>query len=163
MRLNGWQRLWVVVSGCWLAVVAVVAWAAWPVPSQVSVPEVFERVDPELRSRFDISGSAAAFARRLGGRVVPLEPAKPITDEQGNPLPPGPIVDISDHVLQFVPGLTGPEMTTAAAAYDDALQQVTAQKRRRAFGVALAVWLAPVMVVYVLGAAVAWVRRGFLV
>ena len=36
MRLNGWQRLWVVISSMWLAIIAAFVYFAWPQPNKLT-------------------------------------------------------------------------------------------------------------------------------
>jgi hypothetical protein len=74
MKLNGWQRLWVVAAVLWVLPVALFTYAWWPTAASISKDDVYYRMKPEdghrLTDYYDV------MASRLGGTnvVVPRIP-----------------------------------------------------------------------------------------
>ena len=57
MKLNGWQRLWVLLAVLWLLPVAFIAYELWPTAAFVSKGDVYARLKgeadlPALKNRF---------------------------------------------------------------------------------------------------------------
>jgi hypothetical protein len=52
MRLNGWQRLWVVAAVLWLLPVAFFTYELWPITSSVHKGDVYKVIEPEDGHRF---------------------------------------------------------------------------------------------------------------
>ena len=58
-------------------------------------------------------------------------------------------------------GTSEAQLKAAAKAYSLVLNQALGVDRRRYILVACLIWLIPVLVLYAIGEAVAWVRKGF--
>lgn len=68
MKLNGWQRLWVLLAALWLPPVALVGYELWPTTGSVPKADVYYQMKPEdghrLTDYYDV------MATRLGGTNV---------------------------------------------------------------------------------------------
>jgi hypothetical protein len=135
MTLNGWQRLWVVLSALWLLLMLVVGWTDWPTAYRVLTSDVFEHMPGDTAKMF-IQTS--------------MRPDVPATE-----------VEIDGHIVYFRPGLDESQESQAATAYFDTLQSRLAARRSEFATQVAAVAVLPPIGVYTLGAAFAWVRRGF--
>ncbi len=105
MKLNGWQRIWVVLAALWLVPVVSFSIVTFPQGSELSDEEIQQQLT-EVRSAVENRFSDLA-----------------ILESQLSP------------------------------------QKRNEQIRHVAFGVGM--WLVPIAVLYILGWATAWVRRGF--
>jgi hypothetical protein len=141
MRLNGWQRLWIVCSAIYFIVVACVTYLSFP---GREVPHSDE------------------FYRQLASASV----AKLAVDAEhswlANPNDVGASVRLPNgHVLPFRKGVTEEEQIAVANEYYHYVNEEVAARRRRELGYAIVVWVVPCLAVLLLGYAIAWVRRGF--
>ncbi len=146
MHLNGWQRLWVVISAIWTVSVVLFVTSYLP-ESTVYQPEVFERMSPD---------TGEAFVDYPYRRDKPVDSFKPLK---------GATVDIGGQMVDFADGISKSAMDRAAADYYVNLRAVRNQKRVHFAAVFAAVTavmtVLPAVALYVLGWSVAWVRRGF--
>jgi hypothetical protein len=159
-RLNGWQRLWVVVSALWTLAVFGVGYFLWPMPEMVSHGEVYAQM---IKNGADSGARFADFVEALGSRV-PVGTTLSFDPYWGtaSAKPPGKTVDIGGHRLQFAfEGMSEPDMNRASSEYYIALRRVLAVKRSTFVAGWLALSAIPVAALYILGWAVAWIRRGF--
>jgi len=148
-RLNGWQRLWIVLSAIYLLLLVGLAIDLWPRPETTSHREEFlTRMPAELRARID-----AAYATKSG-----WDAASPsfVPDPQPVEFPNGAVLRIRGAKA----GDTEPDVRVAAA-YWAVVESATRAARWRTTWVTALVWLVPCLTLYALGWAVAWVRRGF--
>src|SRR5579864_8128677 len=80
MRLNGWQRLWVVAAGLWMLAVLVAVWSTWPTTAGLSESEIQARLgdvpDAEIRAALSPAENAiltdrfGLLAAKLGGHTI---------------------------------------------------------------------------------------------
>lgn len=134
MHLNGWRRLWIAVAGLWAVVV--VAGALLTAPTARDVPNedlLIERLSSEQQK----------FLKGF------------IPDD-------GPEIELQNgHVLEFKAGATQDQMSLVARAYSKVLRQAIFEAKRTFWLNALLIWAAPLALIYLIGEAVAWIRRGF--
>jgi hypothetical protein len=142
VRLNGWQRLWVLITVLWMIAVVSVSYLLWPVAGSIQNSDVYAQLKPEDSQR---------LYDRWAKYAVPPDF---IPD-------PGKTVDIGGHTVQFAQGLSENDMNKTAAAYYAALQHILLVRRVEFGGEAIAAWSIPVAALYAIGWAVGWVRRGF--
>lgn len=177
MKLNGWQRLWIVVSVLWLIPVLVAVYSPWP-----SRPPPFVRSPKRLYTVKD----------KGNGQTRQLElshPQRPLVDadfrdlrtwlvQQTEITPESEFNEIVD-----IPGIgevpftvwrqeddsghaeprhmTDAEVTAAAMKlYRDHVHTIRRQQLALT-GKATAAWLLSISALYALGWAVGWIRRGF--
>jgi hypothetical protein len=138
MRLNAWQRLWIVSLVVWTLVVEALAYSSWPMTDSVQPDEVYARMPRSTK-----------WVLRDGGEPDPLVPKE------------GRIIDIETHRVRFLAGVPDDKMTTTVNAYSAALREVLRAKRYRDARTWVAIWAVPAVVLYLAGWAVGRVRRGF--
>jgi hypothetical protein len=182
MRLNGWQRLWVVVAFLYLPVVATGGWFAWPRDDEVRW-RWNEARDPLLLSVETVTKPPSPRTDRY---VDAVETLRAIREEEGRPRPPSRLLTVpstsSRHRDEprsirvfFGTEDTDEEMIAAAVRrerelalkedevdtrFETELAQLPAA-RMNVVGWAFATWALPLLVLYLLGWAIGWVFRGF--
>ena len=140
-HLNGWQRLWVLMSALYAVPVAVLAYAYFPSSDVRHSDDFYKQM------------SAASLAKL----AVYQENTKfidPDDIEINAQLPNG-------HVLPFRKGVTEEQRGTVIREYYGLVDQATIAKRMHVIGYSLLGWLLPCIAIYLLGSGIAWVRRGF--
>lgn len=133
-RLNGWRRLWVVVSAG--ALLFAVIWAFGNIPFT-------DRVDDRVVSGYGDSQCRHVVQMPATSKLNP-EP------EYGDPCWS---LYIYRHLYE-----------NAATTSDGYIKDVEGRRRESlliSLGLALAMWLAGISLLYAGGAVVAWVRKGF--
>ena len=130
-QFNGWQRLWVFVSGSYLLAVLVIAFSSLPAKSDVSSTDILSQVS-------DQSLQSMANAREKWNTIV----------EDGISIP----VPL---------GLDQAETQTFKADYKRAVEAATHKKRIGHLVQLAVLWLIPSVLLYVFGLGIAWIRRGF--
>jgi hypothetical protein len=190
-RLNGWQRLWIVLSVFYLLLVVAFTFVIWPIPETTSHREEFlTRMPSELRARV-VAAYASRWeweeARKKASDFERVFPDKSNTPKAKN-LPPltgdiekdlrsGSIPSPPDFVPDPQP-VTVPNGAIlqirgdakkgdtepdfrVADAYWAVVQSATRTARWEMARGMALVFLIPCFALYALGWAVAWVRRGF--
>ena len=163
MNLNGWQRLWVVASAVWVIPVLVVVCVGWPTAIRVLDADVYGRMNPVNFTRLAAARGYISMDPQWG---IPV----PVNPDSGAPvalvrfIPAA--VEVEGHTLSFVPIYTAqPESKYDPAIvvedYTASLHRALRVRRVVFAGVAVGAWAGPVAFLYVLGWAVAWIRRGF--
>jgi hypothetical protein len=171
-KLNGWQRLWVVVSGLYLCLVVVYVTLTLPTPANIPHSQTFyDQLRPELKNKMDewmvISETPAPkknAQQKLQeewdkSETLPLsnysdEELRKIAGIQSVEMPNG-------HVLHFPSKLPAKDKTEVTQDYWRIVEKAASQKRLHYLFMALLFWSGPVIILYVLGWSVGWVRRGF--
>jgi hypothetical protein len=184
-RLNGWQRLWIVLSAIYLLLIVGLTIALWPTPETTwHRDEFLTRMPSDLRGQVEAAYSSTF---QWEAALKKLPPAPDEGRQGAMRLPPGvsriqpqkdrsPIPPTSDFVLVSEPvsfpnrailqvrvakeGDTGADVRVAAA-YWAVVQSATRAARWEMARVMALVFFVPCLTLYALGWAVAWVRRGF--
>lgn len=155
MKLNGWQRLWILATAIWLLSVLMFSYTLWPTISDIPKAAVFARLKPwdcyRLIGCYQPSGVTLDMSK-----AVPIPAPVTITPDV-----PGSIVDVDGHTLQFVEGLSPKDVNQTADAYRAVLRHILELRRASFGGEAFALWIVPALALYMLGWAIAWVWRGF--
>lgn len=141
-NLNGWQRLWVLTMT--LGLIAAASIAIYTQPSIAEInnsSHLYELLKPEHRSLLSLHDSErpSLTSEELGF--------------QGE-MPNG-------HVLVFRKGVTEEQTLPVAREYNSLIEEKLLKKQIMHFGLALVIWFTVSIFVYLLGWAIAWVRRGF--
>lgn len=156
LRLNGWQRLWILVSVLYLLLVGSLAYAFWPtLESTRHRAEFIERMPADVR-------------KQINGAYASQWEADQEAKDVSRTLPPGFVLKGREGRLQVLPNgavfrVVGSEFEQfrVLAAYVDVVDaEVKAQRWATARTVALA-GLVPCLALYALGWAIGWVYRGF--
>jgi hypothetical protein len=165
MRLNGWQRLWIVLSVLWLMVVLGVGYVRWPL-----TPAAFTRSEDRHYSVKD-SGTGKTLDFRgpqpptlaqfqnifVTEGIVPSDTAYEIVQIPGLGETEFPFMTFKSEVRT----MSDAEVTAAAAKLSREYVRTVHRQQMTFTGEAFAAWVLPVAVLYLLGWAIAWVRRGF--
>jgi hypothetical protein len=157
-RLNGWQRLWIVLSAIYLLLIAGLTIVFWPTPETTGHREEFlTRMPADLRGKVDAAYSSTFQWEEAMKRATPPGTTPGfIPDPQPVTLPNGAVLQI--RVTKK--GDTEPDFRVADAYWAVVQSATRAARWQTAWAMAL-VWLVPCLTLYALGWAVAWVRRGF--
>jgi hypothetical protein len=183
IRLNGWQRLWVVVSMVWALVVGLIVFAAWPMPS--SAEEHIRPADPNGWTPVP-EGFYAALANLSGDTIIADRVAKTLLsatvpdavradavrafylsanlddlEKRLTPLAlPKPVKAQLWDIKKEEPN--PPELQIVSSEPLPFWEDHQLALRRITFaGGALALLLVPPIGLYALGWSASWVRRGF--
>lgn len=144
-RLNGWQRLWVVMAILWTLVVGVLSWQSWPKmrSSAPLTPAEFARIIKAKYPSYASVPDDVLVAKMLEKYEVVYTGA-----------------DGVEHV--FPPGLDPKKAAgiVAGKVQPPSALDVTTERTSAVRG-ALVLWLVPPVALYVLGCSVVWVYRGF--
>jgi hypothetical protein len=163
--LNGWQRLWVVLTVFWTVGWLSISYATWPSPSSsreirelkvhyatLAEQERTSSVEPRRLSNYEV----ARLAERFGLSVA--------NDENGQPRD----IAVSQRILsQFdakVERLQNSplrEPLSSLAEELDSARQVLRDDRVEHVQTTLMVWAIPPVVLYAFGWSAGWIRRGF--
>jgi hypothetical protein len=144
VRLNGWQRLWIVLGALWLIAVVVIAHGQWPIeppPSFWESPDLVREIEPNVL--------------RALRPPTPQETAERVAWYAAHPPENGQRVVRSEDFVD-----TG-QYDRAKALIQPRLALAIRERQRLFIGEAIAAWVAPIGGLYLLGWAIAWVRRGF--
>jgi len=151
MKLNGWQRLWVVASGIWVILVAVSAYTSWPQRYVSLDPNAGIPIGADTRLLTDgvlswtETLTKAEFAKRVKARYPEY---RDLTDEV-----------LVDRVLSKFP-YYGQFLSDDASGRSDrqAVDELNSERRRQAATKGLLVATLPPLCVYSLGLAFGWMR-----
>lgn len=134
MRLNGWHRLWVLLS--LIAAVALAGIAALVWPDSSSVPDsigLHDKFSPAARAQItEFESEAGASVRMPNG-----------------------------HVIHLRSGIEASRMTEALVQYQQGLLENARAKQVELVLKLAAWWLSVSIAVLLLGHLIAWVRAGF--
>ena len=140
-HLNGWQRLWVLVSVFYVVPVAIVAYLELPGKDLSHSDAFYTQLSSASLEKLSISGGK--------NRIV--DPDDIGTERK---MPNG-------HILQFRKGVTNEQVSMVAREYYALVDHATSVKRIRVVGYAFLIWLLPCIGLYLFGHSVGWVYRGF--
>jgi hypothetical protein len=71
MKMNGWQRLWVVAAVLWLLLVGVFTYELWPTAGSVQKGDVYDKMKPDDGHRLSDYYAVMASRRGSTNEVVP--------------------------------------------------------------------------------------------
>ncbi len=173
-KLNGWQRLWIVLSTVYLLPVIGLTILIWPSPQTMwHRNEFLEQMPPEVRKKIESAYMTEYEARKASGASstdsFPTFPPKGQPAEDARPVPPGAILVSSavqfpnGAVLQIHVAKEGDKEpdVRAAAAHWTVVESAARTARWQTARQMILLWVIPCFMLYALGWAVAWVRRGF--
>lgn len=135
MKLGGWHRLWLLISAVYLLTVA--TFTAYTAPTPETVKHRTE------------------FYERMGESSVSVLTAALDTPNLVRVQAP------NGHEIPFAAGTPKKTMDAILRQYYEALEAQAATERLPFFGRAFLWWLVPTVALYIAGAAVGWIYRGF--
>jgi len=143
IKLNGWQRLWLLLVALSTLPLAAYIYYFIPRPSDINHENSFYR---EMK---------AASVSKLAGELTVLgfdEASKDVGIRIQMP---------NDHYLPFRNSATPEEIKAVSSEYFAILEHNTAIARKKFVSTSLAIWLVSNCFVYVMGFLIGWVIRGF--
>jgi hypothetical protein len=182
-RLNGWQRLWIVVSVLYLLSVVVLTAIFWPTFETTEHQEEFIARMPQDARMLVVASYASEWSAREDRRgFVHIMPNRAVLLLQGaadprlvgirkkypeyNDLSDAELVSrlrakFPEYADLAAPVIADGDIQKVVTAYFGVVQQATRTARWSIAKIALLAWLIPCVALYAFGWAVAWVRRGF--
>lgn len=178
MKLNGWQRLWVVTAVLYGLLVAIITWTEWPPPTTVRKYQIeyeIEQGGSPVRSEILWGGSGppstlvseALIAREEGPSTTSrtqkddwfaqFAPAGPYLSRDRNGAVPYTAVEFEHETIYFPAETFDFVVERELRRYGGGLWT----ERRSLLLTALGFWAGPLVALYGLGAAAGWVVRGF--
>ena len=142
-RLNGWQRLWVVLSALYL--VPVVGITVTMFPKQESLDD--SRVYDSISAVVSYVEKTEKARMSEGAYTIRSKHYGDLSNDQ-----------VIQRLHQKWDGKV--DFTTIENEYKQKLEALPAERAKTA-GIAFLAWLVPVIAVYMLGLAIGWVIRGF--
>jgi hypothetical protein len=142
-RLNGWQRLWIVLSVIYLIVVVAFVIAVMPRASHYARSRLYNSIDTVGRY---LERDDASF-RYEGGWTMRTKYYADLSDEQV-------LAKLHDKYKDKV------DFDPVESEYRRKMNRRLLEQAQT-FGIALLFWLIPVVALYILGVGVAWIIRGF--
>jgi hypothetical protein len=142
-RLNGWQRLWVVLSVLYLVPVIGIAVILFPKQESLDESRVYD----------SISAVVSYVEKTEKARIS--EGVYTIRSKHYGDLP-------NDEIIQRLheKWCGKVDFTTIEEDYKQKLDALPTERAKTA-GIAFLAWLVPVIALYVLGLAIGWIIRGF--
>jgi len=146
IRLNGWQRLWVVISTLYLVLVAGLVYPGWPTFERTAHRDVFVARMPDEARKHVVASYVSEWSAR--------------EDRNGvhHVMPNGAVLVLRSPSFR---GVWDEDVQKVVNAYFDVVREATRAARWSFAGYALLTWLIPSAVIYGLGWSVGWVLRGF--
>ena len=141
LKLNGWQRLWVLASSIYFVIVGVYVVLDFPQPESLSHDkELVKKLSPQSKSL-----------------LVPEDKAGWQNAEDW-----GTDVEIPNGSrLSFRKGVPEKDMAVASKEYWGLISTTTNERRWSLVGFCALWWLVPCTVLYIFGWGIGWVYRGF--
>jgi hypothetical protein len=153
MKLNGWQRLWVVVSTMYMVVLALFVVPDFPTPSKIlHRAQFYDELPQESLARL-IRADASSTPSTGTGRNLSYEL---FCDDSRDV-----VLAANNHKLCFRSDVTETERTMITQQYNALLKRATRSERLGRLGYMFLVWVVPCVVLYGVGTATGWVLRGF--
>ncbi len=148
MRLNGWQRLWVVASVLSLGVMVVFVVSVQGSTNRVEDPEILRQLMSDEVIIAEVEGVGPV---KFPDNLTKAEIGRYV--KEGISTSPPTVAAIVDRLLK--------ERVAKSAAEAKSQNEAVRSDNRKSWIVGLGVWLAFVLLLYLFGWAVGWVRRGF--
>ena len=157
MRLNGWQRLWVVVSLAWGCVIAAACYVTRPTEEFAPHRPAFEyQLAPESRALLlssdapysAVEGTNNQARGKYSSTLLGYEPAVEVEMPNG-------------HVMRFRADSSQEDQERVAREYSEIAMAALAPERIEHIQLFALLAVLPSLVLLVLGLGIAWVRSGF--
>lgn len=139
MKLNGWHRLWILLSAVYLILVTL--YVIFKFPNAAEIPH------------------QAEFYKKLSQKSAAMI-ERDIFDE----IQPGfhPIIEMPNkHIIHFTVKVSEEDMNIASQEYWRVVEQKATEKRLHLLLYAFLFWAVPCIGLYALGWSINWVYKGF--
>lgn len=150
--MEGWQRLWVLVSGIYLILVIVFAVMSFPKPESIRHSQaLYDQLAPELKKKILGSENSEKYRSEKRDWLEEARKRDLVTEVE---MPNG-------HIMVFLSKVPKQEMEAVTKEYWFLVEKSTTEQRIRHIGLAFVWWVLPALALYGLGWSVGWVYRGF--
>ena len=150
--MNGWKRLWVLVSGIYLVVVVVFVAMSFPNPESVHHSQaLYDQLAPELSQKILGNKNSENFQEEKRAYLEEARRRDLITEVE---MP-------NKHIMVFLKEVPKQEMEAVAKQYWSIVKKSATKEQVRCIGFAVLCWVLPVLALYCFGWSVGWVYRGF--
>jgi hypothetical protein len=154
LRLNGWQRLWVVFSGLTAMCAVLVAASFWPKSEKTELRAIYA-IELALQVAFEKARDAGNQRDELNALRAMAAGAATVRARDFSDTPANVLIQKLRPTLKDTPQ----EDAYIQREFED-LKELRAEKLRLIL-YSLTAWLCISTVVYCVGWSIAWVRRGF--
>ena len=144
-KLNGWQRLWVLVSAIYLFVVIFFAVFTFPSPENNTDADKILKSLP-TKSLEILAGQSSGVPDKL-------------TDEHSKTIP---VTYPNGQVLEFLPSTNKTDIEYVSKEYWNTVTDLTNTKRIIFLFQMLLAWIVPCVILYLLSWSIGWVYKGFI-
>ena len=155
LKLNGWQRLWVVLSILYLIVVISVDFMIWPKTTYIEksrLNEVYELIHKAegKEEKYKYTDIVDELNRRGLLASPNNEKEELMAEERWAKLADLAILKYKDKI----------DFSQIESRYKSDLRELNSERKQTIF-LSFLFWLVPVIVAYTLGLAARWIMRGF--
>lgn len=174
MKLNGWHRLWILLSVIYF--ILVTSYVILEYPKAENIPhqsDFYKKLSK--KSAYMINPENYEDALALGGKDVSASPEmQPVTIEKtgqkGYYSPKTGFIALDEmqpvkmpnkHTIYFKAKLSEEDMTIASEEYWRIVKQEATEKRLHLLFYAFLYWVVPCLGFYAFGWSISWVYRGF--
>lgn len=157
-KLNGWHRLWILLSSIYFILVTSYVILEFPKPENIPhQPEFYKKLSK--KSAGMIESNNVEDIRALGGKIVTN--FKPITEVEKD-VNIHPLVEMPNkHTIEFKEDYKKEAMEAVSSEYWHIVEQKATEKRLYILLYAFLFWLFPCLALYALGRSINWVHKGF--
>ncbi len=160
MKLNGWQRLWVLASVIYFCLVVIYTIFSIPNPENIAHEQRFyDQLSPEMRQRIGLIPSTEVIPStkepHSDNRIPLVRMGPPQSSKQQA------AAMANDHTIYFNTILSDKEMDKIAKEYWRIIEKEAKKRRLYLISGALLFWVGPLIAVYLLGWSAHWVYKGF--
>jgi hypothetical protein len=161
MKLNGWYRLWILLSTIYF--ILVTSYVILEFPKAENIPhqsEFYKKLSK--KSAGMISSNNLEDALALGHEIT--TDFTPVKEEEENvkPIDFHPIIEMPNkHTIEFNAKLSEEDMKIASQEYWRIVEQKASEKRHHLLLYAFLFWIFPCIALYALGWSINWVYKGF--
>lgn len=136
-KLNGWQRLWIIVSVIYLLLVVLFTWISWPTAKEIESSWLYSLIEATKDP-----GDYSYQIREAYQDVPDRELIRRINEKYA---------EQKDYKE---------ELQKINQRYQKQLASL-GRNRLTSLGIAFMAWIIPIGMVYLLGLAVGWIHKGF--
>jgi hypothetical protein len=148
LRLSGWSRLWIVSSMLLLALVAGFTYQKWPSTTEAEIRLYLDVNRAIYEQLLEPKGAAGKISAKDMLRLV---------ERDSDFIERGDWLAKADRQMSESPNV---DFGAANARYERALRGIADDRKELILRSSL-LWVIPVILLYVIGWSIGWVRRGF--
>lgn len=163
MRIGGWWRLWIVLSGIYTSLVMIIAFsvASWPTVESISHHPSFnyrmsEQAQAVINKRWDAKQLKADVESMLADNI----PKEEIDEYVGSHFPIT-LQMANGHTYEVARDDKSQDFNVVAQEYTHVLRSEMQTRRKDVIVTVFGIWIVPIAVACLLGLMTRWVWSGF--